>query len=181
MNITKNAFCLNEAGSVSIPVGKKDFRELATSSYVTAFGQRERYKRIVIEIPERLLKTEGEKTFLIDWKPYNDDLCTGIARRAAPKWGQRTFGMIPGTFFHDSEGTLRFIGELNPFQKCTDAILFYADASMKGYSGANGLTSFRFGNSNFYGIILPLNYLPTQMTIPQLRMTMEKSIKEIFA
>lgn len=40
-----------------------------------------------------------------------------------------------------------------------DAVLFYADSSLKAYVGTNGLTCFNIGSTGLYGVVIPLNHL----------------------
>lgn len=181
MYISTNAFDISKSGFVTIPDGNPGYRELTTYSEVTSFAQRERFKKIVVTIPERLLTIMGDKAFLPDWKPYKEEFSTSIAKMVAPAWGKRAFGFIPGDFQYDADAVLHFYGELEPSKNGTDALLFYADASMKGYAGTHGATSFRFGTSNFYGIILPLNYVTAKKTVCELRSTMEKSLRQVIA
>ncbi|MBQ3464695.1 hypothetical protein IJH15_00520 [Candidatus Saccharibacteria bacterium] len=172
-------FEIEKAGTVTIP-HMKGYRELTCYSDLSSFGRRDRYTKIVVTIPESLLKKVDDKLVLRDWRPYEESFSTELARRIAPKWRSRSYGIIPGNFLF-KEGTFHFIGESKPFSKQSDSVLFYADGMMKGYAGPKGATTFRFGDSEFYGIVLPLGSIMPHRSIQYLRECMEMDLKRYLA
>ena len=181
MNITtNNAFAITDAGTVTVPTTRKDSRELATSSMVTNFGQRDHFSEIFVTIPSCFLKTVNGKEVLPDWKPYEEWFSTELAKRVVPHWKNSSFGIIPGNFFYD-RGAFCFAGEPESNMEKVDSLLLYSNVSMKGYAGIHGVTTFRFGRSDYYGIVLPLNSIMQYKTTIELRAMIKNGLKEIFA
>ena len=172
-------FAISDVGHVSIPAGRNDLRDMTVYSELGAFGRRDRYTKIIVTIPRRMLKKADDKLFLANWAQYGEWFSEEVARRVVPNWRKRAYGIIPGNYYYDGDGSFHFIAEPKPYERQSDSLLFYADCPMKGYAGPKGATTFRFGNSEFYGIILPVGSIFTNRSIPEVRNMIENGLKDI--
>jgi len=140
--------------------------ELTTRGEVKSFGTRDRVGQVKLIIPNStILHPDGHEFWPLDCEgygghhPYGKVVTEGIAYSVFhAKWKEHRFGIVPGNF-HFGNGGVCFRVELDPSHGDSWSVLFYSDASMKHYAGVNELSSFNFGDTGLYGLLLPMNYL----------------------
>lgn len=137
--------------------------DLMTEGEISSFGCRDRVEKIHLDIPSVLLPDIGGDVI---WplgssvrKPYGRELTKRIAASVFHKdFDDTAYGIIPGKYYFE-DGGIRFEAELDPLMDSVEAVLFYANRNMKSHASPNGLTCFNFGDTGFYGLVLPISRL----------------------
>lgn len=174
--------------------GTVDFYEVMNYGEITSFARRDREGLVEMLLPSALTPSaDGGVLWPLDCNahkgnhPYGKEFTERIAAEVFHRgWEKRRFGLVPGRFGFNS-GDILFQVELNPLSDSTDAVLFYADSSMKAYGGTNGLTCFNIGDTGLYGVVIPLNHLTepyhafANYNVPMLRSMMADGLADYLA